>query len=191
MRLHDATLAAIDFESTGTVTSFPNEPWQVGLVTVHAGRIGADTCYESLIRIDPERPFNPYAPGRYDQLRPELETAPGTEAVFKALQPRLSGLLSAHNIATEKRLLRTMAPMHAFGPWLDTVKLARKAWPGFGSYALENLVVRLVLQPRIEEICPGRHPHDALYDAVASAAILERLCEGTWGKTPIEALAEL
>lgn len=85
-------------------------------------------------------------------------------------------------------MLRLMAPMHSFDPWIDTLKLAREAWPGLPSYALEDLIESLQLAPRIEALISGRSAHDALYDAVASAVLLERLCAEGWGDLPLSQL---
>ena len=74
-----------------------------------------------------------------------------------------------------------IAPMHCFDPGIDTLKIAREAWPGLASYALESLVGTLQLEERIETLVPDRTAHDALYDAVAAAVILERLCTEGWG----------
>ena len=85
-----------------------------------------------------------------------------------------------------------MAPMHRFGVWIDTLKIARKAWPGCASYALDDLVVTLNLKPRIDGLCPGRAAHDALYDAVASAMLLEHLLsQPGWGGLTVGELVSM
>ena len=78
--------------------------------------------------------------------------------------------------------------MHSFDPWIDTLKLAREAWPGLASYALESLVETLQLKERIEMLVPDRSAHDALYDAVAAAVLLERLCNDGWGNISLQNL---
>ncbi len=70
-----------------------------------------------------------------------------------------------------------MAPLHKFGIWIDTLRIARKVWPGCSSYALDDLVVLFELKPLVDELCEGKEAHDALYDAVASAKLLEHLLE--------------
>ncbi len=189
MRLEEATLSVLDFESTGVVAGFPVEPWQVGVVKLCAGRIDQNSLWESLIQVEPERPFNPHAPGRHAQLRDQLTVAPTRDDLFRVLQEKISGNARvAHNCATEHKMLRLMAPMHPFGPWIDTLKLAREAWPGLSSYALEELIVSLQLSSRIDALVPERAAHDALYDAVAAAVLLERLCEEGWGALPLSQL---
>lgn len=175
--------SVIDFETTGAVPGFPNEPWQVGVVTVEwsngptvewsNGRpVGT---FESLLRIDPERPFNRYAPGRHAKLRAELARAPALPALWPALAPRLAGPVAAHNAGVERSVLAAAAPLHAPGPWIDTLALSRRAWPGARSHALEDLVPALGLEGRVRAAVPGRGPHDALYDAAACAALLLHL----------------
>ena len=186
-------MTVLDYETTGTVRGFPDEPWQIGMVVLRNGRIDAGSLFESLLRVDPNRPFNPHAPGRHALLRDQIATAPTPSEIWLRLMPHLTGHpLCAHNVATERKFTRAMAPMHPFNCWIDTLKVARKAWPGCPSYALEDLVVMLDLDQRIEQLCPGRAPHDALYDAVASAALLEHLLEHPgWGNMTIGELAGL
>ena len=189
MRLDEATLCVLDFESTGVVSGFPIEPWQVGVVMLCSGRVDQHSLWESLIRVEANRPFNPHAPGRHAQLRDLLAEAPTRDDLFPLLKDRLSSQARvAHNCATERKMLRLMAPMHSFDPWIDTLKLAREAWPGLPSYALEDLIESLQLAPRIEALISGRSAHDALYDAVASAVLLERLCVEGWGELPLSQL---
>lgn len=173
---------AIDFETTGAVPGLPNEPWQVGLVAVPAAedgapgdRLGRAERLESLLRIDPARPFNRYAPGRHAQLRDRLAAAPSLPELWPALAPRLAGPVAAHNAGTERTLLRAAAPLHVPGPWIDTLALSRAAWPSAPSHALEDLVPALGLRPALDALLPGRAPHDALYDAAACALLLLHL----------------
>jgi DNA polymerase III subunit epsilon len=176
MELRRTILTVLDFETTGSVPGFDTEPWQVGAVQIRNGRVDPESCFESLIRVDANRPFNAYAPGMHHQLRDEIAAAPGSSVVWKQLEPQVTGRpLAAHNAAVEKKFLRRMAPMHRFGPWADTLALARKAWPQAPSHRLEDLIAGIGLTPRVRDLCPGRTAHDALYDAVACAVLLEHL----------------
>lgn len=172
----EAELTVLDYECTGAVSGFDDEPWQLGLVSVKEGKVIPDSMAESLIQIAPDRPFNPHAPGRYALIRDELACAPTMEQVWAQMKQRLTSYpLCAHNISTEKKQTRKLAPMHSFGPWIDTLKLARMAWPEAPSFALDVLTEWLGLLPKVERYCPQRTAHDALYDAVASACLLEHL----------------
>ena len=168
---------ALDFETTGTVAGFPNEPWQLGLVAVEDGRVMPETRWETYFRVDARRPFSPRAPGRWAEIRDTLDAAPAFMEVWPEISERLVGVpLVAHNAATERTILEHRAPMTPFGPWIDTLKLARRAWPGMASYALEDLVPALGLEAAVSGLCPeGWEPHDARYDAVAAAVLLRHL----------------
>jgi len=177
-KIKTITLTVLDYETTGSISGHPNQPWQIGLVTLKNGIIDPSSTFESLLHIDPNRPFNPHAPGRHARIRDQLAQAPLPHQIWKKIQPRLTNIpLCAHNIATEKKFLQRMAPMHSFGPWIDTLRLARKAWPKLPSYALSDLIESLHLKKNIDSILPNREPHDALYDAVASAILLQHLLD--------------
>lgn len=170
---------ALDFETTGSVPGFPNEPWQVGAVRVGAnGSFLPDGAVESLLRVDGDRPFNKWAPGRHGRLRREIASAPTLAAFWPELAPALGGVVAAHNAGTERSVLSSAAPLHVPGPWIDTLALSRAAWPAAPSHALEDLVPALGLLPALEALCPGRAPHDALYDAYACAMVLLRIVSG-------------
>lgn len=174
MLIRETILTVLDFETTGSVPGFKTEPWQVGAVVLQNGRVNPGQSFDRLIRVDANRPFNAYAPGKHHKLRDEIAAAPDVSDVWKALEGMVSGRpLVAHNIAVEKKFLRQMAPMHALGPWVDTLKLVRAAWPKAASHKLEDLVSGLKLEERIRECCPVGEAHDAFYDAVACAVLLE------------------
>ncbi len=176
MLIRETILTVLDFETTGSVPGFDTEPWQIGAVVLENGRVAPDQTFESLIRVDVNRPFNAYAPGDHHKRREEIAAAPGVSRVWKSMEPWVLGRpLVAHNIAVEKKFLRQMAPMHRFGPWVDTLTLARQAWPGAPTHKLEDLIAGLGLTARVRECSPSGEPHDALYDAVASAVLLEYL----------------
>ena len=184
--------SAIDFETTGAVPGFPNEPWQVGVVSVPADAAPIrPSSFESLLRIAPGRPFNKWAPGRHAKLRAELAEAPALADLWPELAPLLAGPVVAHNAGTERSLLQASAPLHVPGPWIDTLALARRAWPAAPSHALEDLVPALGLQPRLQALLPGREPHDALYDAAACALLLHLLDQSGWGSLSPDELAAI
>lgn len=184
-----ATFTVIDFETTGTVANYPVEPWQVGMVRVVDGRVAPKPHFESLLQIG-ERPFSPHAPGRHALLRHELACAPTPATCWSTLQQMLANTTPvAHNTATERHILARIAPLHNFGPWVDTLKLARFAFPTLPSHKLEDLITALQLQERLATLCPHRTAHDALYDAFAAALVLEHLLsQPTWHHITLEAL---
>ncbi|HQF20203.1 MAG TPA: 3'-5' exonuclease [Kiritimatiellia bacterium] len=190
MKVRDAILTVLDFESTGAVSGHADEPWQVGMVEMQGGRV-TGRHYESFLRVAASRPFNPYAPGRHAVLRPVLAAAPTPGELWPRWQPWLVGRpLAAHNVGTEKKFVQRAAPLHEFGPWLDTLQLARRVRPDLAGHALGEVCHALGLVARLQQVCPGRDWHDALYDAFASALILEYcLALPGWEAVSIAALA--
>lgn len=168
--------SAIDFETTGSLPGYRSAPWQVGVVPIEGGRIDGN-FFESLLDVG-NRPFNPHAPGRHAQLREAIAAAPTLGQLWPALSRRLAGrVLVAHNVGTERTVLAAAAPLHVLGPWIDTLVLARLAWPNLPSHALEDLIPILGLSSTVSTWCPDRLPHDACYDAAACAVLLLHVLE--------------
>lgn len=185
-------ITVLDFETTGAVPGHPNVPWQVGWHVVRNGELEEGHPRGGLLRVG-DRPFNRYAPGRHAQVRERLREAPALPDLWPELEPFLLGRpLAAHNAATERSVLAGAFPLHRFGPWIDTLALARKAWPGFPSHALEDLIPALGLTGAVSTRCPGLEPHDARYDAVAAAVLLcHVLRQPGWCELALEDLAAL
>lgn len=190
MKAREAILTVLDFESTGAVRGHADEPWQVGMVEMKAGCV-TGRHHESWLRVPAGRPFNPYAPGRHAEIRHLLASAPAMSDLWPTWRPWLEGRpLAAHNIGTERKFLRRAAPMHPLGPWIDTLQLARRVRPELEAHPLAEVCEAMGLVPRLRELCPGREWHDALFDAFASALILEH-CLGLpgWADVSVEALS--
>ncbi|MGN0853510.1 MAG: exonuclease domain-containing protein [Kiritimatiellia bacterium] len=163
---------SLDFETTGAVPGWPNEPWQLGLVAVEDGVPVAGTQWETYFRVAADRPFSRRAPGRWAELRETLALAPTVMDAWPALSERLVGVpLVAHNAATERTMLTRQAPLTPWGPWIDTLRVVRKFWPILKSYALGDLIRTFGLEAQVREFCPDRTWHDALYDACAGAVL--------------------
>jgi DNA polymerase III epsilon subunit-like protein len=191
MQVADTTITVIDFETTGVVEGFVEEAWQIGMVRLRHGGVLIEEQFGDLLHVDPRRPFNVHAPGRHAQLRDQLATAPALARLWPQLQPWLVGRpLAAHQAGTERRILENAFPLHPFGPWIDTLKLARLAYPDWDSHRLEDLILRLQLQPAVDRVCPDGQYHEALYDAVAAAVLLEHLLRlPGWQNLSVAALA--
>jgi DNA polymerase III epsilon subunit-like protein len=183
----------LDFETTGSVRGWPVEPWQIGLAEVAGGRpTGAG--FDSWLRVAADRPFNPHAPGRHSRMRRELADAPSLADLWPGLAEGwfLHRPLVAHNIGTERGLLRRAAPLHRLGPWIDTLRLVRRYYPRLASAALDDVVVELGLLGPLQAACPGRAPHDARYDATACALLLAHfLALPGWEQVTVQGLADL
>ena len=189
----ECDLVALDFETTGTAEGFLNTPWQIGLVVISQGRVVLEQSFQSLLRVPEEQPFNPYAPGRWAQLRHELAQAPSITELWPRLQPLLlAHPLVAHHAPTERTLLKQLFPFQEFGPWIDTLAIARLAFPKLPDYKLENLVPALGLASLMQQRFPELSSHDAFYDAVACATLLETvLAAPGWNHARVEELAAL
>ena len=108
---------------------------------------------------------------------------------------RSSGVLGAHNSPVEARLLAATWPHPSavpsvsedgvaraeWGPWVDTLRLARRWAPSLADLRLAELVRVLRLNERLDALaarhCPAarRRFHCAGYDALAAALILRHL----------------
>ncbi len=143
---------AIDFETTGYDSGGKNEPWQLGAAIV------------SDFKIIETREWFFGTP-----LTPDFEPLMDQ---WESFYPVLAGKrLVAHNIACEKTILTRIAPLTKWGPWVDTLKLAKARYPKLPSYALGDLCEMFGCVPQM----PGRTWHDGLYDAVACAMLAMRL----------------
>ncbi len=139
---------AIDFETTGFEDGGRNEPWQLGAAVVRGLEV-----------VETHEWF--FGTAMTPDFEPIMEQWDG-------FYPVLAGrALVAHNIACEKTILTRIAPLTKWGPWVDTLKLARARYPGLASYRLGDLCEALGCAPQME----GRSWHDGLYDAVACARL--------------------
>ena len=188
----EMVLTAIDFEGTGAVRGYVDEPWQIGLVQICAGQVNLARMHESFLHVG-DRPFNPYAPGRHALVRDALKQAPTLSSLWPDLKPYMHGLpLVAHNIATERRYLTRAFPMHIPAIWLDTLTLSRLAYPALPSYKLEDVLTALALNERVLRLLPGREAHDALYDAVGCAVLFcHLLAQPGWRDATVDDLVLL
>ncbi len=176
---------ALDFETTGSVPGFPNEPWQIGIVPVGPRGVASGGAFSSYLRIDVSRPFSLRAPGRWASIREELANAPTLYGLWDDVASRLSGVpIVAHNASTERTILRSLAPVTPFGPWIDTLELSRRAYPGMESYALGDVIRELGLQPEVDAASGGGEWHDALYDAFAAAVLYLHLRRAGFASSP-------
>lgn len=150
---------ALDFETTGYECGGTNEPWQLGLVFVRGGEIAETREFFFDVEGAPARAHEQDALGTL-------------QSSFETWAPDLVGQrLVAHNIACERTILTRTAPLTKWGPWVDTMKLAKARYPRLRSFALGDVCAALGCVPEMA----GRTWHDALYDAVACAALALRL----------------
>lgn len=149
-----STLVVLDFETTEARASVRSEPVQAGWVVMRQGQLDPTSIGEiRLLQASRLMPLSHH----WLQVGPIWTAHP----------------LVAHSVGTERRVLRQAFPMHRFGPWIDTLVLGRVLDPESPSFALEHLLERWNLRSKVDDLCPGRAPHDAVYDAIGAACLLE------------------
>ncbi|MBT8037859.1 MAG: 3'-5' exonuclease [Verrucomicrobiae bacterium] len=166
------TFAAIDFESAGAQRGMTDVPVQIGMAT-WSQKSGHADPFVSFIRAD--RPITWSAQKVHGISSDDLSEAPALMTLWPHIKGRLSNRIAvAHGHGTEKRYLRAF-PAHGFGPWVDTLQLARAAWPELQSHALGDVCESFQLTGKITQLIAKKTWHDALYDATASLVVLEHL----------------
>lgn len=165
--------AAIDFESAGVVKGGTDTPVQIGIAVMRGLEVEHGEAFVSYLSTD--RPVTWQASQVHGITTADLAGAPSLASLWPVVKSRLGGrVVVAHGAGTEKRFLRVF-PLHGFGPWVDTLLLSRRFWPGLSDYSLETLIRSAGLQESLDAECPGRRYHDALYDSVASLLVLRHL----------------
>jgi DNA polymerase-3 subunit epsilon len=172
--VRDSRFTAIDFESAGAARGMTDSPVQVGLASWSVATGHHEPFVSYLHTANPiqwsARKVHGIGPGH-------LEDAPTLLSLWPEIKKRLTGaVVVAHGKGTEKRFLRAF-PGHGFGPWIDTLLLARAAWPGLPDHSLGALCETRGLTTEIRQLVPGKSWHDALFDAVASLVLLAHLAD--------------
>ena len=190
--VRETELTVIDFETTGAVEGYESQPWQIGMIRFREGKVVWDETVDEFFEVG-DRPFNPRAPGRHHELRDVLKSSPTLASRWEAYQSWWYGRpLVAHNISTEKTIVQKAAPLHSSGPWIDTLSLARSAFPSLESHKLEDVCAALALDTELKIRYPDKRAHDALYDAAASALFLEYLlAQPGWADMTLEQLVAI
>lgn len=172
--IRHSRFTAIDFESAGAARGMTDSPVQVGLASwsLETGHAGAFVSY-----LFTDRPIQ-WSARKVHGIGPDqLAEAPTLLSLWPDLKQRLAGaIVVAHGKGTEKRFLRAF-PGHGFGPWIDTLLLARAVWPDLNDHSLGALCESRGLTGAVKAIVPDRSWHDALFDATASLVLLANLIE--------------
>lgn len=169
----EAAWAAIDFESAGAAPGRSDEPVQVGMAVWRGAALGE--CFRSFIQSSVA--ITRSARAVHGIADRDVTTAPPMASLWPEFKARLSGaVVVAHGAGTEKRFLRAF-PMHGFGPWLDTLAVARAALPELGDHSLGAVTRALGAEEEVRNLCPQHDWHDALFDAVACLVVLRRVIE--------------
>jgi DNA polymerase-3 subunit epsilon len=140
----------------------------IGLVHFRSGNV-----FKSItILVDPEDEFDPINISIHG-IRPEdVRGKPPMAKVFPAIAASLEDVVVVHHSAFDKTALTRAASKYGVSKlpcvWLDTVRVARRAWPHFkadgGGHGLARLAQEFGIQ--------FRH-HDAAEDARAAGLVLQ------------------
>jgi len=169
------TFAAVDFESAGAAKGKTDVPVQIGMGHWSL-KNGHHDPFVSFIRAD--RPITWAAQKVHGITTDDLAQAPAFMMLWPKIKATLGGshVVVAHGYGTEKRYLRAF-PAHGFGPWIDTLLLARAAWPDLPTHSLGDICEHFKLTEKVTTLVPDKTWHDALYDAIASLVLLEYLID--------------
>ena len=174
--LEDLCWAAIDFESAGTAPGETDCPVQIGIVRVEKLFSPTPQIFTSYIAC--KRPVRWSAARVHGITTDTLKGAPEYTELWPQIRDLLRGaVVLGHNPATEKRFLRSF-PGHGFGPWVDTLALARQAAPDLQDHALSTVCEALGITETVTAlVSDASHTrwHDALYDAAGSLLLLRTL----------------
>lgn len=144
----------------------------IGLVHFRASEV-----FRSLtILVDPEDQFDPINISIHGITSEMIAGKPTMAKVFPAIAPSLSDVVVVHHSHFDKTAMRRAASKYGCAElpcvWLDTLRVARRAWPQFADDGDGYGLARLAQEFRI-----NFNHHDAAEDARAAGLILHRAIE--------------
>ncbi|WP_225846867.1 3'-5' exonuclease [Streptomyces sp. HPF1205] len=167
-------LLVVDVEGNG---ANPPDLVEVAVLPVVGGAPDVSTAGAWLIR--PPRPVTPFAVQVHGLTNQVLASCPSWQEIAGQVRGKLGGAwIAAHNAHVDYRVLSAHLPGWQPAGVLDTLRLARVAWPGLASYRLDALIGHF--KPDLSHVPDQRHR--ARYDAYATALLLVALAEHfpTW-----------
>ncbi len=143
---------------------------QIGIVGFKDGR--ESFAYEALV--DPLDDFSPFNTRIHGLTADHVTGAPTFGDLHAAVHGHLSGRVTVAHSMFDKSALAAACAIHGRAAietrWLDSVRVAKRAWPDLPSHRL-NVLTRFLGVPH-------RH-HDALSDARAAGMVIVRAIEHT------------
>ncbi|WP_439360533.1 exonuclease domain-containing protein [Bradyrhizobium sp. DASA03007] len=146
----------------------------IGLAHFRAGEL-----FKTLtILVDPEDHFDPTNISIHGIAPEDVAGRPNMARVFPVIASSLSDVLVVHHSHFDKTALARAALKYGTGPlpcmWLDTLRVARRAWPDLsldgGGYGLARLA---------NEFAIDFEHHDAAEDAKAAGYLMLRAMQDT------------
>ncbi|MFI6883807.1 PolC-type DNA polymerase III [Streptosporangium canum] len=185
------TLVVIDFEGLTPAGRSP-VPIEVAALalTPEAGELVERWRFQALIRPPADVPVTARDIRQSGITAAMLADAAGPEHVMAALDARLDAppyRLIAHGASTEATLIAHQAahcPTLAAVPLLDTVRMARLAYPGLSSHGLDALLSYLRIPIPADR-------HRAMPDVEATASVLLRILADNAATRRLSSLREL
>jgi DNA polymerase-3 subunit epsilon len=170
-----ATWLVIDFEGT-TPTGAPAEPIEIGAVHLrfNGTRLVETHRFEALMRPPAHAPVTALGAHQNGITAAMVARQPTADIVLAGYDATLTAppyVTVAHHAPTEAGILTryaTACPTLAAAPMIDTLRLARHAYPQLPSHTLDTLLTHVKIP-----IPASRHR--ALPDAAATAELLQRL----------------
>lgn len=145
---------------------------QIGVVKIQGG----NEVFSRRYLVNPEEEFDPFNTAIHGIDAQSVSSAPSFADVFGQLLEVFNGQIIACHTHFDRVAVSQACQHHGIGDadctWLDTAKVARRAWSRFAhsGYGLANLA---------KEFGLSFNHHDALDDARMAAAILVRACKET------------
>lgn len=142
----------------------------IGLVHFRKGSV-----FQSLtILVDPEAEFDPFNIGIHGIRPADVKGKPTIDKVIPVLTANIADNVVAHHSSFDKTAFNRAAERYNVGKlpciWLDTVRVARTAWPELENHKLATLAAEFSIV--------FKH-HDAAEDARAAGLILTRAISET------------
>lgn len=156
----------VDVEGNGAQ---PPDLVELAAVPIIGGVIGEPSSW--LVR--PDTPITHFARKIHGITNDTVADAP----VFNAIRSEVLHALNADGLIAHNAHVDVGVLQRKLGDWerpeiFDTLKLARRLFPGAGSYKLGALAEAFTLA---KELPDGLSPHRATYDALVTARLFVRL----------------
>jgi exodeoxyribonuclease X len=150
----------------------PPDLVEVATVPIVNGRIEPEQAYSTLIR--PKRPITWFATKVHGLTNQEVEACPAWEEVAEQVRGELgTAWLAGHNVGVDHRVLTDHLPGWQPAGVIDTLRLARAAYPDAPKHTLDASITLAGID--VTGIAGQRHR--AGFDARATALLLLALAE--------------